>query len=172
MIVVQIFTNARSNRRLPAYQHPKRIATPGMASKKVDYFSELVIYLSLKSLAERPDLWVKYNIQKADGLLFSPTDFKDPSKSNIFRELKNLSPEIRYLSSTLQDFCNQTSIENLLPLEEVLEKSSVSSGTVKNLEAVFSNQPSSQNHHPQHQIKYCSISNVPIQKERTITIPT
>lgn len=152
---------------LPAYQHPKRIATPGMASQKVDYFSELVIYLSLKSLAKRPDLWVKYNIQKADGLLFSPTDFKDPSKSNIFRELKNLSPEIRYLSSTLQDFCNQTSIENLLPLEEVLEKSSVSSGTVKNLEAVFSNQPSSQkplsSATPPNQ-NIAGISNVPIQK--------
>ena len=151
---------------LPAYQHPKRIATPGMASKKVDYFSELVIYLSLKSLAERPDLWVKYNIQKADGLLFSPRDFKDPSKSNIFRELKNLSPEIRYLSSTLQDFCNQPSIENLLPLEEFLGKSSLLSGTVKNVEAVFSNQPSS--HKPSSTTlpnqNIASISNVPTQK--------
>ena len=107
---------------LPEYQHPQRIAGGGQASEKVDYFSELVIYLSFLSLAEKPELWAQFQENTGDGLLFSAEDFKSPSQSAIFRELENLSPELKHLADTLKHFCGQTSIEQLAPLEEVLPK--------------------------------------------------
>ena len=107
---------------LPEYQHPRRIAGGGQASEKVDYFSELVIYLSFLSLAEKPTLWHQFHESTGDGLLFSAEDFKNPSQSAIFRELENLSPEVKHLADTLGHFCGQTSIEQLAPLEAVLPK--------------------------------------------------
>ena len=45
---------------LPEFQHPHRMAGGGTANAKVDYFSELVIYLSFRSLAEKPALWSQF----------------------------------------------------------------------------------------------------------------
>src|SRR5690606_36888343 len=55
---------------LKAYQHPSRFKG-GKASLKVDYFSELVIYLSLLIIAEKPVLWGKYQVKDTQYLLFS-----------------------------------------------------------------------------------------------------
>ena len=107
---------------LPEYQHPKRIAGGGQANEKVDYFSELVIYLSFLSLAEKPEYWNQFKDKTANGLLFSKADFENPSQSDIFQELEKLSPDIRQLTATLKDFCAKTSIDQLKRLESVLPK--------------------------------------------------
>ena len=107
---------------LPEYQHPKRIAGGGQANKKVDYFSELVIYLSFLSLAEKPELWNQFKDKTDRGLLFSKEDFESPNTSDIFQELEKLSPDIRELAATLKDFCTKTSIDQLEPLGAVLPK--------------------------------------------------
>jgi len=44
---------------LPGYQHPSRSAN-SFVNPKLDYFSELVIYLSLLVFETQPNLWVKY----------------------------------------------------------------------------------------------------------------
>ena len=105
---------------LPEYQHPQRIAGGGQTGEKVDYFSELVIYLSFLSLAEKPELWHRFKDRTGDGLLFSSDDFKNPNTSDIFGELGKLSAEVQALAATLKDFCAETSIERLAPLEDVL----------------------------------------------------
>ena len=109
---------------LPEYQHPQRIAGGGKASEKVDYFSELVIYLSFLSLTEKPDLWTQFgDTQRVnDGLLFSKKDFENPDQSDIFQQLANLSPDVQQLAATLKDFCAKTSIDQLEPLEAILPK--------------------------------------------------
>ena len=109
---------------LPEYQHLQRIAGGGKASEKVDYFSELVIYLSFLSIAEKPDLWTQFADAKRvnDGLLFSKEDFENPNQSDIFQELGKLSPDIQQLTATLKDFCAKTSIDQLKPLEAILPK--------------------------------------------------
>ena len=109
---------------LPEYQHPQRIASGGKAREKVDYFSELVIYLSFLGLSERPDLWTQFGNEKRvnRGLLFSKSDFENPDRSNIFQELANLSPDVQRLAATLKDFCAKTSIDQLAPLEAILPK--------------------------------------------------
>ncbi len=107
---------------LPEYQHPQRIARGGQTGEKVDYFSELVIYLSFLSLAEKPELWNQFKDSTGDGLLFSADDFKNPNTSDIFGELEKLSAEVRELAARLKDFCAKTSIDLLAPLEDVLPK--------------------------------------------------
>ena len=118
-------------RGLPEYQHPKRMTAGGQAqaNEKVDYFSELVIYLSFFALSEKPQLWNQFKDKTERGLLFSDKDFKNPSQSTIFRELANLSPDVQQLASTLKDFCASTSINQLKPLETVLPKSDANSHT-------------------------------------------
>ena len=111
---------------LPEYQHPTRITGGGQANKKVDYFSELVIYLSFLSLTERPELWNRFKNETEKGLLFSKKDFENPDKSGIFQELANLSPDVQQLAATLKDFCAKTSLNELEPLEAILPKSDAS----------------------------------------------
>ena len=107
---------------LPEYQHPQRIAGGGQTGEKVDYFSELVIYLSFLSLAEKPELWNRFKDSTGDGLLFSADDFKNPNTSGVFGELGKLSTEVQALAATLKDFCAETSIDQLLPLEDILPR--------------------------------------------------
>ena len=108
---------------VPAYQHPQRIAGGGGASEKVDYFSELVIYLSLLSLVEKPDLWSQFGAPTEKRLLFTAEDFKNPDQSDLFRELANLSSDVKHLASKLKEFC-KLSLDQLEPLEAVLPKTS------------------------------------------------
>ena len=107
---------------LPEYQHPRRIAGNWRTGENVDYFSELVIYLSFLSLSEKPELWNRFKASTGDGLLFSADDFKNPNTSGVFGELGKLSAEVQELAARLKDFCAETSIEQLLPLEDILPK--------------------------------------------------
>ena len=104
---------------LPEYQHPQRMAGGRQADEKVDYFSELVIYLSFRGLAEKPELWNQFKGRTEKGLLFSSEDFKNPNTSNIFRALQTASSDVRHLADILKHFCSATSVELLAPLEVV-----------------------------------------------------
>lgn len=118
-----------SIRGLPEYQHPIRMAADErtQATETVDYFSELVIYLSFLALSEKPALWDECKDKTERGLLFSEADFENPSQSSIFGELAKLSPDVQQLASTLKDFCTRTGIERLEPLEAILPKSDADS---------------------------------------------
>ena len=104
---------------LPEYQHASRGTR---SNEKVDYFSELVIYLSFLSLSEKPELWDQFKDKTERGLLFSREDFENPDQSDVFQELANLSSDVQELAKTLKDFCAKTSIDQLEPLEEILPK--------------------------------------------------
>ena len=105
---------------LPEYQHPQRMAGGRKADEKVDYFSELVIYLSFRGLAEKPELWNQFKDRTEKGLLFSSEDFKNPDTSHVFRALQTASSDVRYLVDILKHFCRAPSVELLAPLEVVL----------------------------------------------------
>jgi TM2 domain-containing membrane protein YozV len=110
-------------RGLACYQHPSRldIANSRQTNEKADYFSELIIYLSLYALSEKPSLWKSFNVEDSDGLLFSQNDIENPKDSKVFGELKKLSSEIKELAKILEDFCYQPSTDNFAPLENVLK---------------------------------------------------
>lgn len=98
------------------YQHPKRYKKP---NEKADYFSELVIYLSLLAYAEKPNLWKK---GQEGRLLFSADDFRRPSESVTFRQLETLSPRVNYLSNRLKEYCYESDTNRLLPLEQLMSE--------------------------------------------------
>ena len=64
------------------YQHPQR--TAHQFDQSLDNFSALVIYLTLLSLAERPELWHEYH---DENLLFTKADFQAPSTSTLFTKI-------------------------------------------------------------------------------------
>ena len=107
---------------LADYQHPKRKDNK-KASEKLDYFSELIIYLSILAIAENPTLVEKYQIEDADRLLFAKEDYEDIKNSKIYNDLKSLGGSFIDLLDVLEDYLRQESIDALRPFNEhVLEK--------------------------------------------------
>jgi serine/threonine protein kinase len=105
---------------LDGYQHPNRSKIVKL-SPKSDYFSELVIYLSLLVISEKPNFWK--SIEKEERLLFSKADLVNPRSSSIFAKLTQaaqFSPEVIYFTLELEKFCRQSDIHSLQPLEDLV----------------------------------------------------
>jgi hypothetical protein len=97
---------------LKGYQHPSRFKN-SKASLKADYFSELIIYISIIGIASKPELWDKYQVKDTQYLLFNETDFENIESSQIYSDLKDISPLIDNLLTILK---NYLSILNYLDL--------------------------------------------------------
>ena len=101
---------------LKGYQHPSRLKNASKASIKADYFSELVIYLTLCAIAENPNLWNKYDGNNTEVLLFNESDFENIQHSDIYKELSNSeSKTIQSLLKILAEYLNEDSYLNLEP---------------------------------------------------------
>ena len=103
---------------LQGYQHEARWRNE-YATEKVDYFSELVIYISIKALAFMPSLWNDLKMEDTETMLFSAEDIKSKGSSNIFRVLKKhekLKPHVEKLC----EFMQFTTIDELSPLEDAI----------------------------------------------------
>ena len=98
------------------YKHPARDKNV-YSNEKLDYFAELIIYLSIISIAENPDLANKYNLKDADQVLFSDKDFEDLENSQIYSDLQKLSDKVQKLLSILQDYISKDDISDLEPFE-------------------------------------------------------
>ena len=95
------------------FQHPKR-RNNLKASAKLDYFSELVIYLSIIAIAHEPSLIDKYSIE--DSLLFQSNDWSDFENSEIYQSLKSINnDDITILLEILTSYLKEEDIDNLLP---------------------------------------------------------
>lgn len=102
---------------LQGYQHKGRLRNK-YASEKADYFSELVIYLSLKTLAEDNSWWTKLNMEDSETMLFNADDINSCGSSPIFQALssyKDLVP----LVNKLREFMHKSTIDELEPLEDI-----------------------------------------------------
>lgn len=105
---------------LESYQHPLR-KTVSSYGPNTDYFSELVIYLSLKVLASKPDLWQTFNLDKEDNsLLFRMEDLTNPGKSLLFPQITRLGLSFSRLSNRLLEYLGKTNLDAFLPLEEIV----------------------------------------------------
>lgn len=109
---------------LPDYQHPSRRQNR-FVSEKLDYFSELIIYLSILAIAENPLLVDKYKIKDADRLLFAKEDFFDITHSQIYDDIKILGNDFQDLLDVLVEYLASSSIDELLPFDLVLLKKQV-----------------------------------------------
>ena len=105
---------------LDGYQHKDRSKIVKL-SPKSDYFSELIIYLSLLVISEKPNLWK--SIEKEERLLFSTADLETPRSSPVFAQLTKpaqFSHEVIYFTLELEKFCRQSDIHSLQPLEDLV----------------------------------------------------
>lgn len=98
------------------YQHPRRDAQ--CFDSNLDNFSALVVYLSLLSLAEQPNLWTEYH---DENLLFAKTDFIDPAASSLFPKIRNLGAEHCRLADILANVAmgEPTAVPCLLDLVSI-----------------------------------------------------
>ncbi|PQJ69650.1 protein kinase domain-containing protein [Polaribacter butkevichii] len=99
---------------LKGYQHPSRFKG-GKTSLKADYFSELIIYLSILAIAEKQELWEKYQVKDTQYLLFSETDFEDLENSKIYKDLSGLSLKIDKLLAILIEYLKTVNYTELKP---------------------------------------------------------
>lgn len=103
---------------LPGYQHPARDKNQ-LLTPKLDYFSELVIYLSLNIFANNPELWDEY--VDTEDLLFSMEDFADLKQSMLYQRFANsANPTISQLMKQLKDALAKDDINKLEPIEALL----------------------------------------------------
>lgn len=128
---------------LPDYQHPARRSNKSV-SEKLDYFSELVIYLSILAIAENPYLVSKYKVEDADRLLFSKEDFEDITNSQIYKDIHPLGIQFQEMLDVLEEYLKCRSIDDLLPFDTfLLEKkilfSSSATKAVRNKQTVVIN---------------------------------
>ena len=104
---------------LSDYQHPlrKSLETRCLA---IDFFPQLVIYLSILALAEDKRLWNAYKLDDRDGLLFTRADFENPKDASIFQSLAHLSPATASLAHKLQQICQMTDFASIPSLDRVI----------------------------------------------------
>jgi len=103
---------------LAGYQHPSRSANKQI-NPKLDFFAELIIYLSLLTYADKPELWNDYF--DTEDLLFSKEDYLNPEKSKLIADLvKSPNKKIADLVVKLKIELGKRSITELIPLDELL----------------------------------------------------
>ena len=113
-----------TSKGLACYQHPRR-GDSGLATVRDDYFSELVIYLTLLAVAENPNLWRQHPappVQRDKELLFVPEDFTAPQPTPVFLSLHRQGGLVRSLAVALWNFTRCRGIGDLIPLERVVEE--------------------------------------------------
>ena len=98
----------------PNYQHPGR--TSKSFNDKMDRFSSIVIYLSIKALSIKPELWKKYN--NGENIILRGSDFADPKKSELFYELSQIAEleklAYRFASVCLSEYDKVPSLKGFL----------------------------------------------------------
>lgn len=113
---------------LGAYQHPSRQKNENKyAHEKLDYFSELVIYISILAIAKAPSLIKQFNIEKSDNLLFVKEDYLNLKGARIYKTLKSLNDdEINGWLDVLEEYLGFSDIKDLKSFESYRAKKGVS----------------------------------------------
>lgn len=109
---------------LKDYQHPKRRENR-ISSQKIDYFSELIIYLSILAVSEDLTLIREYNLANTDRLLFSAADFEDIKQSDIYSKLYEMGGNFPLYLQILEEYLQKDSIDLLEPFDVLLDRYSV-----------------------------------------------
>lgn len=104
---------------LPAYQHPKRSSNK-YATEKLDYFSEVIIYLSILAIANNAQLVQKYQVNAAERLLFEKSDFESVNNTGIWKDLSDMGGDVPQLLNLLRDYLRKDDINELEPVENII----------------------------------------------------
>lgn len=83
------------------FQHPNR--GRGDFGSQMDRFSFIAMDLTLRAIAERPDLYIKYGTT-GENILFTGNDYQDPASSPLFTELRGV-PSLRKAADDFAAVC-------------------------------------------------------------------
>jgi len=98
---------------LKDYQHPKRRYNK-VASEKLDYFSQVVIYTSLLALSLKAPLAEKYQLFDSESMLFSSEDFDNFRDAQIYSDLVSLKDyRINRCLEILESYLREDDINEL-----------------------------------------------------------
>lgn len=100
------------------YQHPSRFTEKLISNEKTDYFSELIIYLSVLALSVNMNLW-RFTEDADFNFLFSEDDFRDLKNSLIYKEIAQLGQGFKELLDILSNYLNIQDIDTLQPFYEL-----------------------------------------------------
>ncbi|HEY7029943.1 MAG TPA: hypothetical protein VH482_01385 [Thermomicrobiales bacterium] len=107
--------------QLPGYRHPRGVAS---RPERRDDFAALMIYASLRVLAQWPDLREEHGDppSKLGGvLLFSPKDLASPDSSKLFGKLRIIDdPEVQALIGILREAC-LVKVDDVPPFREAVD---------------------------------------------------
>ena len=116
---------------LADYQHPSRSKNKSV-SEKLDYFSELIIYLSILAIAENPSLADKYKVEGSERLLFSKNDYSDIKNTEIYKDIQSLGKKFSDLLDVLDNYLKCQSIDSLQPFDVVIDLTARSHNGISN----------------------------------------
>ena len=118
----------------PNYQHPERDVRH--YNWNIDRFSEITIYLGLKALLIKPELWKRYN--DGENILFKKEDFRNPESSQLMKELGQIN-ELKILVERYKKICKQ-GIEKVPSLMEFIGNTSMNQSVAISPMSVNNNQ--------------------------------
>ena len=106
---------------LKDYQHPLRQSNL-IVSEKIDYFSELIIYLSILAIAHNSTFVDKYQVADSEHLLFEAKDFQNLKGSSIYNDILMLGDIFPILLQILDIYLSKTSLSELQPFDVLLDQ--------------------------------------------------
>jgi serine/threonine protein kinase len=112
---------------LPGYQHPARLQVK-LANSRIDCFSLISIYLSLRALKEAPELF-RY-CEDLDQLLIGSGDIEDPAGSSVLSKIREI-PGMAGLVDSFVDICRINDFTKIPTLDEFIVRSSPISSSVR-----------------------------------------
>ena len=122
MYVPALSVNAKNTTNgKDGYQHPAREHCV-YASKKLDYFSEAVILISILAIAYNPTLVDKYHLDDSDSLLFRKSDFQQFSQKPVYKDIVALEEPFDVLLKVMSFYLKQSNIDTLDPIEITINK--------------------------------------------------
>lgn len=105
------------------YQHPFGRDANRCLSLKVDYFSELILYMSIFAVLKRPSLWDEFKVDEQEqSFLFTFNDFLSLKHSTIYIELRKMGGEMVVLLDVLEQYLSYSDINDLEPFYVLSQK--------------------------------------------------
>lgn len=103
------------------YQHHARNNNMYL-SEYLDYFSEYIIYLTIKSLSKFPDIWNMLDLANKDSHILNKNELQNIKNSRIYSIVKNKNDDeiltiLLYIDDMWQ---NKNSLSSIIPIEKVI----------------------------------------------------
>lgn len=103
------------------FQLPNAREKNKFLSYKTDYFSQLIVIMTIECLIQDSGLWLRYYDEDDESsLLFRKEDYLNLNKSNIYSEIKNLKGDVPFLLNVLEHYLQKLNINELWPFYETV----------------------------------------------------